>query len=95
MNELKNNKLFFLYVLRCSGGSLYVGSAQNVEKRLKEHNDGKAAVYTRVRRPVKLEYVEKFESRRSAMQREKQIKRWTRIKKEALIKGDLKILKEA
>ena len=75
------------YILKCSDGTLYTGWTNNLEKRLKEHNAGQGAKYTRGRRPVKLVYTEIHYTKREAMQRESQIKKLTRKEKEALIQG--------
>jgi len=84
---------FFVYILRCADGTLYTGSAKDPQARAKAHNDGRGARYTSGRRPVSLVYAEKCDSQGSAVQREHQLKRWTRRKKEALIVGDLGLLK--
>ena len=80
-------KQWFVYVLRCSDDSLYTGICTDVTRRLGEHNEGgiKSAKYTRVRRPVILEYQEECIDRSSASKREYAIKKLTRIKKLALI----------
>ena len=75
------------YILKCSDGTLYTGWTNNLEKRLREHNRGQGAKYTRGRRPVELVYAEEYETKREAMQRESQIKRLTRKEKQALIEG--------
>jgi len=80
---------FFAYLLRCSDGSLYAGSTSNLEQRLKTHNEGRGAKWTAVRRPVELVYHEQFPDQPSAVRRERQWKRWTTEKKQALIAGDL------
>jgi predicted GIY-YIG superfamily endonuclease len=77
-----------VYILRCNDGTFYVGSTDNLEARIKTHNDGRGARYTAVRRPVTLVYSEPFGSRSAAEVRERQIKRWTRAKKAALIAAD-------
>ena len=77
-----------LYVLRCSDGSYYVGTTSNLEQRLLAHNKGKAAGYTAARRPVQLVASERHHSIEAARSRERQIKRWSRSKKEALISDD-------
>jgi predicted GIY-YIG superfamily endonuclease len=79
---------FFVYILRCSDGSLYVGHTSNVEERVKLHDDGCGALWTAVRRPVRLMYKESSPSLEQAIARERQIKRWTSQKKLALIAGD-------
>ena len=82
-----------VYILRCADGSFYVGSAQNLDARLKAHNDGRGAAYTFKRRPVHVVYSEAFSSETEAVTRERQLKRWSQGKKEALIAGDLERLK--
>jgi len=81
----------FVYILRCSDNSLYCGVSNNPKKRVKEHNTSKtkASRYTRTRRPVKLIYTEKYKDIKTAMQRESQIKKWNRKKKEDLINNKL------
>lgn len=81
------NFMYFLYILRCSDNSLYCGQTNNLEKRIKEHNSGssKSAKYTKVRRPVKLVYSEMFSTLKEAMNRELQVKKFSRVKKESLI----------
>lgn len=75
----------YTYILRCSDGSLYTGWTNDMEKRLKAHNDGKGAKYTKGRRPVELVHVEKFDTKEEAMKREYEIKHMTRAKKEKLL----------
>jgi len=76
---------FYVYLLQCSDQSLYCGSTENIKNRLKEHNSGEAAIWTKMRRPVRLVYFETHGSLLSARQREKQIKGWTIKKKMNLI----------
>lgn len=85
---------YHVYILKCTDGSYYVGSTKDLANREQAHNEGRGAKYTLLRRPVKLVYSESFETREKAVQRERQLKRWTRAKKEALIAGDVKRLKE-
>ena len=85
---------YFFYILKCSDGSFYVGSATNLENRLNTHNQGKGATYTAKRRPVQLVYHERFNSLDGAVKRERQVKKWSRAKKEALIRGEKKTLKK-
>ncbi len=84
---------FFVYILRCADGSLYVGHTSSVEERVNLHNDGRAAMWTACRRPITLVYQERHQSESTAIAREPQIKRWTHAKKLALIKGDRTALK--
>ena len=74
----------FAYIVRCSDGTLYTGWAVDVAARVKAHNAGRGAKYTRTRRPVKLIYSEELPTRAEAMKRERQIKRYPRAKKLAL-----------
>ena len=85
--------VYYVYILRCADGSFYVGSAQNVETRVKVHNDARGASYTFKHRPVRLVYSETFRSKVDALTRERQLKRWSRGKKEGLIAGELEWLK--
>lgn len=68
----------------------------NLDKRLKEHNSNssKGAKYLRAKKPVSLVYSETFPDIKTAINRELQVKKWTKTKKEALIKGDLELLKK-
>ena len=75
----------YTYILKCKDGTLYTGWTNNIDKRLKDHNDGKGAKYTKVRRPVELVYYEEFESKEEAMKREYAIKQLTRKQKEELV----------
>jgi putative endonuclease len=79
--------MYFVYILECADKSLYVGCTNNLEKRIKEHNESKwGAHYTKIRRPVKLVYSETFKTLIEARRREKEIKGWRREKKLNLIK---------
>ena len=78
----------WMYILECIDGSYYVGSTDNLERRVWEHNEGIGAKYTARRRPVKLVYAAEFASIAEAYEREKQVQGWGRAKREALIRGD-------
>lgn len=81
---------YFVYILECSDGSLYVGSTNDVDKRFHAHNNLKSgAHYTKIRRPVILRYFEKLENYSLARAREAEIKRMQRSEKLALIQGDI------
>jgi predicted GIY-YIG superfamily endonuclease len=84
---------WYVYILRCSDGSLYVGETSSIEGRLQKHNDGSASGFTRSRRPVTLLLIETYANRTNARVRERQLKRWTRAKKLALVAGDRRLLK--
>ena len=75
----------FTYIVRCSDGTLYAGWTNDLEKRLKAHNNGTGAKYTRTRRPVELVYYEEFETKEEAMRREYAIKQLSRQEKLKLI----------
>lgn len=77
----------YTYILKCSDETLYTGWTNNLEKRLKDHNEGKGAKYTKARRPVTLVYHEVYETKEEAMRREYVIKQMTRAEKEKLIKN--------
>ena len=88
--------MYHVYILLCSDESYYIGITNNVEKRLWQHNNLSTVkdCYTAKRRPVSLVYVQTFENPLDAIGFEKQIKRWTRAKKEALIRNDINTLKK-
>lgn len=80
------HKMYFVYILECSDKTLYVGCTNNLEKRIKEHNESKkGAHYTKFRRPVELKYSEKFDNLKEARGREAEIKNWKRERKISLI----------
>lgn len=81
---METNSHFF-YVLLCNDNSLYAGYTNDLQKRLKTHNEGKGAKYTRARRPVSLCHAESFKTKREAMQAEYRFKQLTRKKKEQYI----------
>ncbi len=83
----------FVYILRCSDDRLYIGSTIDLERRIQEHNSGQGANFTKKRFPVTLIYFEEYFKIEDAFLREKQIQRWTQAKKEALIDGNIKSLK--
>ena len=75
----------YTYIVRCGDGSLYTGWTNNLEKRIRDHNSGKGAKYTKSRRPVLLAYYEEFATNEEAMHREWEIKQMTRHEKILLI----------
>ena len=85
--------MYYVYMLSCADGSFYVGSTQNLGARIKTHDDGRGAAHTFKHSPFRLVYSERFLSRTDASVRERQLKRWSREKKAALIAGDLEGLK--
>ena len=85
-------KRAWVYILRCCDGSYYTGCTTAIEKRLKEHKMGVFAGYTSSRRPVELVWCSEFPDIFQAIAVERQIKGWSRKKKEALIAGDIELL---
>ena len=90
-----NQVVFFVYMVRCADGTLYTGYARDAEERVRVHNIGKGAKYTRSRLPVTLVYTEQCESLSAALKRECELKPWSRARKEALIAGDLTLVKQS
>jgi putative endonuclease len=66
---------FFVYILLCIDGSFYTGYTKDLDARTRQHQNGKGAKYTKAHKPQKVAYVEQFDSRRSAMKREREIKK--------------------
>ncbi len=88
-------KTYFVYMLLCSDNSYYTGVTSNIEKRISEHEYGSfTSCYTYKRRPVKLVYYATFDDVNEAIACEKQLKKWTRKKKEALIRENWEQLKK-
>ena len=81
-----------VYILLCGDGSYYVGQTRNLTQRLEQHRAGTATSFTRSRLPVRLAFSEPQATDADAVRRERQIKGWSRAKKEALIRGDLEAL---
>ena len=79
----------YTYLLQCADGSLYCGWTNDLEKRVRIHNEGKGAKYTRTRRPVRLVYAEAFATREEAMSREWHLKKMSRTQKLRLIRESL------
>lgn len=88
--------MFTVYILRTDKNTLYIGQTNNLEKRIREHKNksSKSAKYIRYFSSFELVYSEKYSTRSEAMQREIQLKKWTKIKKEALIRGDKTLLRK-
>lgn len=79
--------MYYAYIVRCVDGTLYSGYAADPAARVRTHNAGRGAKYTRSRRPVALVYLEPFADKRDAMRRECALKRLTHVQKEALIQA--------
>ena len=79
---------FWVYILKCSDNSYYTGHTDNIEKRISEHKLREFCCYTASRLPVKVVFVQMFNTREAAFNAERKIKGWSRNKKEALIRKD-------
>ncbi len=85
----------YLYILKCSDGSYYIGTTRaSLEIRVAQHNAGTFGGYTASRRPVTLVYSEWFERITDAIEAERKLKKWSRAKKEAFMKGNMATLQE-
>jgi putative endonuclease len=80
---------WFTYIVRCNDNSLYTGITTDIDKRITMHNTKKGSVYVRSKLPVVLVYYEVNADKSAAAKRERQIKNWSKIKKEKLITGRL------
>lgn len=76
---------YFCYIAECADGTFYTGWSKDPERRVREHNAGRGARYTRSRRPLRLAYIEAQVDLRSAMKRERALKCLSRARKKALI----------
>ena len=82
----------YMYILECADGSLYTGSTKDLRIRMEQHNSHEGAKHTKARLPVRLIYYEIFARIDEAFAREKQVQGWSRVKKVAMIEGDLDLL---
>ncbi len=80
--------MYWVYVLLCADGSYYPGHTDNLEKRMGQHQAGECSGYTVNRRPLQLVWSQECFSREEALSAERQIKGWSRKKKEAMMRGD-------
>ena len=86
-------KLYYVYILKCSDGLTYTGITNNIERRLKEHQEGlNKNSFTFKRRPIELIFAQEFNDVSQAIYFEKKIKKWSAKKKYALAKGDYDLL---
>ena len=85
MNSFGKIEMNYTYIVECADGSLYCGWTNDLDKRIKDHNAGKGAKYTKTRLPVKLVYFEEFDTKEEAMSREWHITQRRREKKMELI----------
>ena len=81
------NQDWFFYIVRCNDNSLYSGITNDLAQRIEKHNSGKGAKFTSMRKPVKLVFSEKYDNMSLARRREEQVKSWSKIEKEDMIKG--------
>ena len=89
----KKFHVYFVYILKCNDGTYYTGVTNNVERRFLEHKSGEDSnSYTYKRRPVELVFFSEISNIEYAIEKEKQIKKWSKNKKEALINGDFELL---
>jgi putative endonuclease len=88
--------MYYVYILRSTDNNLYIGQTNDINRRTTEHNSHstKSAKFTKEHELFSLVYQEQFYTRLESMRREKQLKGWTRAKKEALISGNLELLKK-
>ncbi len=85
----------WLYIIKCSDGSYYVGTARgSLESRVAQHNAGTFQSYTASRRPVELIFSQWFDRITDAIENERKVKKWSRAKKEAFIRGDFESLQQ-
>ncbi|MDO8346011.1 MAG: GIY-YIG nuclease family protein [Cellvibrio sp.] len=80
--------MFLIYILRCGDASYYTGHTDNLEKRMGEHQSGMCGGYTSTRQPVELAWTQECFTREEALAAERQVKGWSRRKKEAMMRGD-------
>ena len=78
----------FVYILICADGAYYTGHTDDLDRRVAEHQDGVGCVFTSSRRPVQLVWSTECDTRDDAFDLEMRLKRWSRAKKQALIRGD-------
>lgn len=84
----------WVYILQCSDNTFYTGCTTNLKERVYQHKTGQYEGYTKKRRPVELLWYEEFKDINEAIDAERQIKGWSRAKKEALMRGDFELLQE-
>ena len=92
---MENGEGAFLYILRCADGSFYIGITRTtLESRIAQHNSGALGGYTSTRLPVTLVFSQWFERITDAIENERKLKKWSRAKKEAFIRGDFVALRQ-
>lgn len=83
--------MWHVYILLCEGNTYYIGISNNVQKRFLDHTQGRGGAYTRSHKPIEIIYTERHKDKSSALKREFQLKKWPKIKKEALVARDQKL----
>ncbi|MEO6883848.1 MAG: GIY-YIG nuclease family protein [Bacteroidia bacterium] len=78
---LQKNEIWYVYMAECADSTFYIGTSNNVAKRIEKHNQGKGAKYTKGRAPLELKYVQAYASREEACQQEYQLKRLSKGEK--------------
>ena len=91
-NTSRSQKVYYVYILLCGDGSYYTGYTSNIGLRVRQHNEGSGARYTRMHRLGRLVYAEKFSSRREAMSRERKIKAMSHDQKNQLINSSRNLI---
>lgn len=83
--ELKIFNMYFVYLIECSDKSIYTGITTSVERRFKEHKNGRGGHYTSSRKVIRVLYTERYKTRSKALKREAEIKNWNRKSKLVLV----------
>ena len=78
--------MWFVYLLQCEDGSIYTGATNDIKKRFDAHKNGRGGRYTRLHKPIRILYSERFRTKGKSLSREAEIKSWPREKKLKLIK---------
>ena len=84
--KFRRTGIYYVYILECSDGTFYTGYTPDIKRRVKLHNDGKGAKYTKDRKPVKLVWCKEYKYFKKAFLEEKRIKGLTRVQKEKLVR---------
>jgi len=88
----RSSMAFYVYILQCADGTYYTGHTDNLDTRMAQHGIGQGCAYTSKRRPLKLLWATDCQTRTEAFDLEKRIHGWSRVKKEALMRGDFAAL---
>ncbi len=85
--KIKRRDKFFVYIVECSNGTYYTGYTNNLDNRIKLHNNGHGAKYLRGKAPIKLVYAKEYKYYKNALNAERNLKKLTRKRKEGLIRN--------